>query len=406
MQFLNKTLVLAITFSLLSQNALFAFANETDSTRTPQTLAEYQDRAKQDIEKAPWLSKEGKILLSIGGAAVALMTAQHLIFRHREKVLHQDYKQLLADAHAYRQQISAEAAAKYRALEEATLAQEKAWLEEMSFLQKQLTEVQAEKAALTEQLRVANIKVEGRGKSVTTQKAKLQQAKEAAAAREASLLEDIANLQARFDLKKQHYMDLVRYSPTVEANVIKYERLFDKTITEEEYETLFKRLAKEPWLTSVPSAQQQEFLNIIKNASAYRRGTYKEAGDGFMRYLIRQSLEKNMPLYEHLIGMCRHVYHSKNLIVVGVVVALGLSAQNAQAQHMANRINTNFDLFLNATPEQLTLMEKDPEVRKVCIQGAEALHSLSVLPQEEVEFLQQGLTGQNTPKIPAVNLAR
>ena len=74
-------------------------------------------------------------------------------------------------------------------------------------------------------------------------------------------------------------------------------------------------------------------------------------------------------------------------------------------------VETNFRLFLNATPKQLAAMEKDEELRKICIQGAEALHQMSLMSPSEASFLKSGLKGIMTaaPKAGArgtINLAR
>ena len=76
---------------------------------------------------------------------------------------------------------------------------------------------------------------------------------------------------------------------------------------------------------------------------------------------------------------------------------------------MADRVNTNFDLFLNATPQELAEMEKDPELRKICVQGAEALHLMSNMTEEESSLLRQSVTNttsNNTPTRNSINLAR
>ena len=130
-----------------------------------------------------------------------------------------------------------------------------------------------------------------------------------------------------------------------------------------------------------------------------------------MRFLIRESIEKNMPLYERLIAMCRQMSGGKNLLTIGFLVALGMSAHDVKAQNMATRININFDLFLNATPEELAEMEKNKEVRDVCVQGAEALHQMSLMSDEEALYMQQSVQGNapsqpQTSDQPSVNLAR
>lgn len=379
MHLVNKTLALILSFSLLGQSALWAAPSS--ESRQPQNLAEYQQRAKEDIQRAPWIQREGKYILGIGGVTVGLLVTQQVIHNRRVNAIHAEYQSLI------------EAARKNSQKE----------------IQEQLIASQNELAATKKELRLSNIKAEGWKKSAQTQRAKREAAEQAAKQREALLQDKLTALQERFDTKKSHYTDLVRYSLKLDEELTKYEKLFNKAVPEEERLALRKQLAQEPWLLKTTKAQQEEFLYIIDQASTYRRGTYKEAGDGFMRYLIRQAMEKNMPLYERLIGMLRHVYHSKNIPAVVILVGLGLSAQNVKAQKMADRVNTNFDLFLNATPQELAEMEKDPELRKICVQGAEALHLMSNMTEEESSLLRQSVTNtttNNTPTRNSINLAR
>ena len=253
--------------------------------------------------------------------------------------------------------------------------------------------------------------MEGWKKSSEVQRSKRLAAMEAASQREAQLMEELEKLQIRFNQKKSHYMDIVHYSTNLDAELAKYEKLFDKSVPEAERKALRQQLTQEPWLLNATKAQQEEFLDIIDQASAYRRGTYKEAGDGFMRFLIRKSMDKNMPLYERLIGMCRHIFHSKNLLTVALIVTLGMSAHDVHAQKMADRINTNFELFLNATPEELAVMEQNEEVRNICIQGAEALHVMSQMSPSEAAVLRESLQEQAPTPVQTgargtINLAR
>ena len=387
MHTLQKTLALMLTVSLLGQNALVAAPAQIRQAQ-PQNLAEYQQRAKADMERVSWLKNEGKYFLGIGGTAVAAFLLQGYIHRRELKdVRHEYWKDL--QKHYKETSRTLQAERELLATEKRAIQEQAA--KEQAQLQQRINLLTSEKEALNKQLSQANIKINGLTISAQTQRTKRLNAEAAFKSREAELTEQLEKLQKRFNQKKQHYTDLVHYSKSLDSELAKYERLFSPVSTEEERAILRKQLAKEPWLLKVTPQQREEFLTIIDQASQYRRGTYREAGAGFMRHLIRQSMEKNMPLYERLIGMCRHVFHSKNLVTVGIIVALGMSAHSVKAQKMADRINTNFDLFLNATPAELAEMEKDPAVREVCIQGAEALHLMSQFDEQETEELLQGI---------------
>ena len=403
---LRKSLALFLCISLLGQNALFAAAAQP--SQQPQNLAQYQQRAKEDLRRTPWIAREGKYILGIGGTSLALLITQQVRHQHKIQALQKQYAKALRDIRHNADITLAQAQSEWN-FERNNMRTH--FNDRISSLEQELATVRAEKQALAEELRLSNIKMEGWKKSSEVQRSKRLAAMEAASQREAQLMEELEKLQIRFNQKKSHYMDIVHYSTNLDAELTKYEKLFDKSVPEAERKALRQQLTQEPWLLNATKAQQEEFLDIIDQASAYRRGTYKEAGDGFMRFLIRKSMDKNMPLYERLIGMCRHIFHSKNLLTVALIVTLGMSAHDVHAQKMADRINTNFELFLNATPEELAVMEQNEEVRNICIQGAEALHVMSQMSPSEAAVLRESLQEQAPTPVQTgargtINLAR
>ena len=390
----------------MGQNALFAAAAQP--SQQPQNLAQYQQRAKEDLQRTPWIAREGKYILGIGGTSLALLITQQVRHQHKIQALQKQYAKALRDIRHNADITLAQAQSEWN-FERNNMRTH--FNDRISSLEQELATVRAEKQALAEELRLSNIKMEGWKKSSEVQRSKRLAAMEAASQREAQLMEELEKLQIRFNQKKSHYMDIVHYSTNLDAELAKYEKLFDKSVPEAERKALRQQLTQEPWLLNATKAQQEEFLDIIDQASAYRRGTYKEAGDGFMRFLIRKSMDKNMPLYERLIGMCRHIFHSKNLLTVALIVTLGMSAHDVHAQKMADRINTNFELFLNATPEELAVMEQNEEVRNICIQGAEALHVMSQMSPSEAAVLRESLQEQAPTPVQTgargtINLAR
>ena len=359
MHSLSKTLSLLISLSLLAQSTLFA---APASANSPQNLAEYQRQAREDVAQAPWIKKEGKYILGIGGTAVGLLIVQQLYHEAQVKAINKQYGKMMYDLTQQH---------------ELQLHNTKVLANSYNKIAQTL---EAENRTLKKQLQTSLAQRQRQENNIHQMHNRIEQ-----------MRQEQNQLQRRFDQKKKHYTDLVHYSKELDVELAKYEKLFSSTATDAEVLALRKQLAKEPWLLKVTPQQRDEFLYIIDQASQYRRGTYREAGDSFMRHLIRRSMEKNIPFYERLIGMCRHVFHSKNLVTVGIIVALGMSAHSVKAQKMADRINTNFDLFLNATPAELAEMEKDPAVREVCIQGAEALHQMSQLDEQETEELLQSI---------------
>ena len=354
MHLVNKTLALVLSFSLIGQSALWAAPS--NGTRQPQNLAEYQQRAKQDIKRSPWVGKEGKEILNLTGTAAGLIVAQQAVSE----------KEMQAEINALKEQL----------------------------------------AATQEELRVTKQKAEGWKKSSQTQRAKREAEAAAAKKREADLLAEYAALEERFNRKKSHYMDLAGYSEKFDYLIKKYEALFNKNTSEAQVKTLLEQLAKEPIVLQLPSEQQKQFLYIIGKFSTCRRTASKEVADGYMRTMIRGVLRTDAPIYDVLVAFCRGIYHAK-LPIVLLLVTLGLSAHSANAQNMADRVNTNFDLFLNATPQELAEMEKDEQLRNVCIQGAEALHLMSNMTKEEAAALRQAFPSKkNVPNRANIDLAR
>ena len=80
---MHKFFAVFLSLSLLLPHTLWAHAKQTP--KEPNTLAEYQQRAQEDIQKAPWISKEGKIFLSVAGVGGALLVVQHLYFKGQLK---------------------------------------------------------------------------------------------------------------------------------------------------------------------------------------------------------------------------------------------------------------------------------------------------------------------------------
>ncbi len=408
---IKKLLALTLCFSVLNSPLLWAAvpnaaalpANKSDGQEvaSQQSLAAYQQQAKEDLARAPWIAREGKYILGIGGTSVALLIAQHIIHQRKTYALRSEYMASIKAARQTGQQRLLSAQKEWDLARKDIVERFETRIAEMD---KEMAALLNEKKALQEELRITKIKKDGLAQSAATQRSKRLAAEQAAAEREAALTAQLDALQERFDRKKLHYTDLTHYSPSLDKELVVYEKLFDKSVPEAERLALRKQLEKEPWLLKTTEAQQKEFLKLIDEASAYRRGTYRDAGDGFMRFLIRKAIDRNMPLYERMIGMCRHIFHSKNLMAIAVVAALGISAQDVKAQKMADRVNTNFDLFLNATPQQLAEMEKDETVRAVCIQGAQALHLMSQMSAEEAAFITEGL--QTTPAASALEQIR
>ena len=82
---IRKSLAVLCCFSLLGQNTLYASADKTNpAEQKPQTLAEYQQRAKEDIQRTPWINREGKYILALGGVSAGALIIQQVRFHHKQ----------------------------------------------------------------------------------------------------------------------------------------------------------------------------------------------------------------------------------------------------------------------------------------------------------------------------------
>ena len=382
---IKKIIALTLCFTILNSPLVWATAPNAQplAHQQPQSLAQYQQQAKKDIQKAPWIKKEGVTILGIGGTALALLIVQRVRYQLKLNAVSKDLLDKTVEninlKASYEQALkAAQTEVNNQKLINKRLGN--IYQTESAKSEKTISELLSSNKYLQQQLRHQTNMAEG-----------FKEAQKVWAEEKAQYQSSLDQLQRRFSSKKNHYMDLVSYSKDLDDELKIYEKLFDSRVPSAERETLFKKLSQEPWLKAATEQQQKEFLHIVKQASVVGIGGGKESASNYMRLLIRWSIEKNMPLYERLMGMCRHLFHSNNLLVIGLMVTLGLASHDANAQSMANRIQSNFNLFLNATPQELAQMEKNEDVRTICIQGAQALHEISQMTPQQAAFIKEGL---------------
>ncbi len=384
-----------LSICLLGQSTLFAAAPARQESQ-PQTLAQYQQRLLQDLNKTPWVSEVGTAILVTAGIAAGGLIVQRAYYNNKLNRFQEQYfriAQQLDDLEQEYKLVDMDRAATRDALSATRIDLNDAH-NSLANLERRLESTRAElaaaradKAALEKELKQKNNQVWGWRASANTQRYNLQQAKR----HEKELLTAIENLKKDLNKLYVQYDDLAYYSPVMAPDFKKYEPLFDHSLPQSQRQALREALSKEPWLQKVPVAQQKEFLKIIDKAGEI----YESTGDTYFRFLIRQYIDRKVPLYERLIGMCRHVFRSKNLTAIGLVLVLGAAAHtDVQAQKMSDRLNANFiQIFSTATPEELKEMEENKELRNLCIQGAETVHTLSLLPEKEIQDIHQSFSG-------------
>ncbi len=391
---LNKILACILSFSLLGQSAVLA-APSAAASQEPKSLAEYQARAKEEIKKTPWIKREGKYVLGLGGAVTAGFIVREVVHQRNGKKQAAALRELetaqselaaaqkeLSDLQEIQSAIEndrrvREAAVKYDEAQEHFGATHRTLRENGAKHREFLRDTRETSSRIKKEIRDLE-------KHLSSQE--VAKSMEAKSARIQALERELLEKKKIYQLRKERYEFLTSY---LGGNMDAYAKLFDASVPEVERKALLKQLSNESWLRQATQAQQKEFLQIVELASQKSVTAGKQSADVYMHSLVRTFLDLELPLYERLMALCGRVFRSKNLLVVGLVVGLGLSAQNASAQKMADRVNKNFDLFLNATPQELAEMEKDEEVVKVCVQGAEVLHQMSQLDEEEQNILSE-----------------
>ncbi len=403
---LNKVLACVLSLSLLGQSALFA-APARQPSKQPKTLAEYQARAKEEVKRSPWIQREGKYILSIGGAVAAGFILQGVYYRRKMTKMNQEYVSKLSKTYEYYGNKLAEQE-KQRKLKEfqRSFSQSGSYLDELDqvvtglrremwadkdrieFLQKEIAKLEAANKQLKKERVHLSNKANGYQKAAEIRQGRVQ-----------ALKEELMRLRKKYDLSELRYYFLTSTSAEKWGGRLDaYAKIFDSSVPETERLALRKQLAQEPWLLQATKSQQKEFLRIIDRASDMAVHASKTSAEPYMHSMIRAFVDKELPIYERLAGLCSRVFTSKNLVWVGLIVTLGATAQTASAQRMADRVNKNFDLFLNATPQELAVMEKDKEVVKVCVQGAEVLHQMSQMTKEEQVILSKAWKVNGTKK--------
>ena len=176
-----------------------------------------------------------------------------------------------------------------------------------------------------------------------------------------------------------------------------YAKLFNPGTPVKEQMLLRQQLTQEPWLKTAPRMQQKAFFEVLDELTLAAQMGKKEVVSARIINMSKISLRQNPQLLSRMQAFFKHLGGPTNLAAFGLLLALGLSAQDAHAQKEAARIQQNFDLFLQATPEELAEMEKNEAVREVCIQGAQVLHAVSQMNEEETQALLLLLPEETTP---------
>lgn len=351
----KKTLALFLILSLLGQNTLFAApAAAPEKTQNPQeaaqplTLAQYQARAKSEAEKEPWLKKEAMAVLAVGGASVGLLVVQQLRHQRERRAQAEQFEQVTK-----------------RLFDRATSAERTLARQEIELWRADAYAKETGKSTLNLEIHQAALEQENKALSSALQKTQRTSAVQA------------AQLQEWSDVAAADIKGFNHTTQTIAGKLMK-----NQALSAEEIRLLTEGMSEEV------AAKFRQKLNAIAHFG-------EKAAPQTRRTLVQDLLTTIPKTYPESISYRSVLYikgilkEMKGLVLVGVLVALTLHAQDVRAQKMAGRINANFNLFLDATPEELARLEKDDDLRQLCIQGAEALHLMSLLPEEEKKSLKE-----------------
>lgn len=325
MQTPKKLLALTISLVLLGQNLAFALPPQTNTQNAD--LAQYQQQARQAVEKAPWIKQNSQWLFALGGVALgSAVTA--LIQQARRHALQKAQAQEIADF------LGLEGArymgdAKYMGFSRA--ASQRFWVNPFP--------------------------------------------KHASAAKQLAM-------------------------EKTGEDILKYMGLFDRSVPYADRMVLKTRLAQEPWLTAMPQNQRRIFLSMIDDLSLSAQIPGREVVSAHFAALAEINLKESPALLRRMNVLISKLAKPGNIALAALIVALGTSAHDAKAQNVADRINRNFDLFLNATPQELQEMQQSQEVVQVCVQGTHLLQTLSQMDPAQAQLMQALQRSDNTAPAP------
>ncbi len=379
MRLVQKGIALTVILSLLGQSALFAAA--TESPQVP--LTEVQASAKQDHAR---LLEKGLLPL----ASSVAITEGLFIFK------------LILDKKEQKQQIE---------LTQKEAAQK---------LSQQINETQRNKAKLaiaeqdnrdlTQENSYLLDKNKGLKKGYERQVNKANVAK----AESMQLRQDVKLIEKMYSLKLQIALDelkivegyadhLFYFGPEIDKQLEQYVGLFDKELSKEERAVLRAQLEKAPWLNSFSTQTKKDFLEMIDNLMVHTQtGLSREGNMYVFSKVIQGFVEHNTANpAQYALVLSRKILTKSNLLALGTLLALSIPALNAQAQAkspLAQRIEKNFDRFLNASAEELTELEQDPQAYEACMKGAALQHAFANLSDEDQQTVKELLTPvkQNT----------
>ncbi len=358
MRLIQKTIVLVIVCSLLGPNSLWAKVQP----QLTLPLAEVQEQARQDRS---WLQEHQLAILTGWSVLATLGTIKFAIDKTQQR-------------------------------------------QRIKLLSKEIANAQQE-VAQAKQLKAQLEVLENNYKAQTARLQKLT-------ATNHNLEEQLKNIKEAYLLKlrstEKDFSSFYKYidnlqtplSATTEKMLESYVPLLDASLPEKQYRQLRLRFSREPLMQGLSKEERRTFFRMLDDLIVYQRAaagklSIKLSKDECLIYssqIVRNYLLSHPETNQKFVLRFLRKAMDKNylLSLLGVVSMLSVPALNAQAQAkspLAQRIENNFDLFLNASPEELAELEQDPQAYKACVTGTDTYHQITLLSEQEQAALRQSL---------------
>ncbi len=358
---MHKFFAVFLSLSLLLPHTLWAHAKQTP--KEPNTLAEYQQRAQEDIQKAPWISKEGKIFLSVAGVGGALLVVQHLYFKGQLKA---QQKQHASTMQTMTQRLQADI---------------KTLTEQKNKLQKELAQTQQRVTGLkSEVIRIDNESTqwkqlyEGQLNKVSrleNQNVQNSIMRDALEAENAALQEELAFWKAFEDKRFAFKPEMAEIATKLSKNQALTSREI-ALLTEGMDETFKVKFLQRLQLNS-PTASKSHFQFYEKTVLDYMHS--------YPQHLSVRSAQFIQKVLKNMRG------------IAGVTLLFFLLGNayeaEAQTQDYTRRLQNNINLFVYATPEELAALAQNEETRTLCIEISDIIHEMACLEEEQQQEIQE-----------------
>ena len=358
---MHKFFAVFLSLSLLLPHTLWAHTKQTP--KEPSTLAEYQQRAQKDIQKAPWISKEGKFFLSVAGVGGALLVVQHLYFKGQLRAQQKQHANAL------------------QTMTQRLQADIKTLTEQRNKLQRELAKTQQRVTGLESEVVRIDIEstqwkqlYEGELNKVSrleNQNVKHSIMRDALEAENAALQEELAFWKAFEDKRFAFNPEMAEIATKLSKNQALTHR--EITLLTEGMDETFKVKFLQRLQIKSPTASKSHFQFYEKTVLDYIHS--------YPQHLSIRSAQFIKKVLKNMRGLA-------GVTLLFFILSNNYQAQ-AQTQDYTRRLQNNINLFVYATPEELTVLQSNEETRALCIEISDIIHEMACLEEEQQQEIQE-----------------